>query len=143
MKLDLECIRSILIWIEENQVMKKKGNKDDGSFTGKPKKIISKDIIESGKLDYSEEDILYSLLQMNESGLIKADWVKNDIGPNYYKIRDITPEGHDFLGNIRSNDNWDKTKSAASKVGATTLKAMVDIAGKVVSGIIKQVVTGG
>jgi len=46
--------------------------------------------------------------------------------------------GHEFLGNIRTNENWQKTKFIASKVGAATLDVFSKIAVKLVSDSITQ-----
>ena len=74
---------------------------------------------------------------MVESDLLDGRLV-NTNGANNYLIEDITPMGHEFLGNIRSNENWQKTKSIASKVGAATLDVFSKIAVKLVSDSITQ-----
>nr|WP_242851552.1 DUF2513 domain-containing protein [Clostridium sp. DMHC 10] len=52
-------------------------------------------------------------------------------------IHDLSPYGHEFLANIRSDTNWSKTKEIASKVGSFSLDALSKIAVSVVTSLIK------
>ena len=61
--------------------------------------------------EYSHEDILYSLIKLEEAGFIKGRVKSYDNWKNtVVSISDITYEGHQFLSNIRSNTIWEKVK---------------------------------
>jgi hypothetical protein len=132
MKLNPDCIRDILLWLEENQKIEVlSGMTTEIMSTEMPKYIPG----------YSNEDVLYSIKQMTESYLLSA--VKMDVnGADWYRIKDITPAGHEFLGNIRSPENWQKTKSIASKIGAVTIDVLSKVAGSVVAELIKNSIGG-
>lgn len=59
------------------------------------------------------------------------------IGANY-TIEDITPQGHEFLGNTRNKENWVKTKEIAEKAENFTLSALGQIASGVASTAINK-----
>lgn len=54
-----------------------------------------------------------------------------------YYVADISPKAHEFLANIRKDTIWQKTKDTASKIGASSLSVLCQIASSVVSEIVK------
>ena len=52
-------------------------------------------------------------------------------------IQDLSPSGHQFLADIRSDNNWNKTKSIAKTVGTSSLTAIKEIATNVIAEVIK------
>ena len=54
------------------------------------------------------------------------------------EIAALTPEGHRFLADVRSDPVWSRTKAVASKVGAWSLDTLSKIASNVVSDLIKM-----
>ena len=128
MKLNPDCIRTILIWLEENQGI--------DARTGRPREIISTELPKY-ITEFSNEDVLYSVRQMILDGFLQARPM-DVAGADLYLVEDIMPKGHDFLGNIRSEDNWKRTKSIAGKVGAITLDVLSTIAAKVVAEVIAK-----
>ena len=87
--------------------------------------------------EFSSGDILYSVKQMIMDEFLQARPLQVS-GAELYWIEDITPKGHDFLGNIRSEDNWKRTKSMAGRVGATTLDVLSTIAAKAIDEVIAK-----
>ena len=53
-------------------------------------------------------------------------------------ISDLTPFGHEFISNIRSNNIWSKTKSIAEIVGSKSLDALVNISSGVIAKVIEH-----
>lgn len=133
MKLNPDCVRDILLWLEENQEMEQGW---DGALTGYVKNYVSTDIPQYIE-NHSGADVLYSINQMIKSGLLSGKDMRID-GAAIYLITDITPKGHEFLGNIRTEENWKKTKGIASKVGAVTLTAISQISARIIAEAIKQ-----
>lgn len=96
MRLNLDCIRDILIAAEEVITFDKPFSyeRDDDS------KLSS---------TYSHDEIIYHIRQAKDSGLITtSDFY--DSGEFVY-ITDLTPEGHEFLANIRTDTVWKSLKS--------------------------------
>lgn len=84
---------------------------------------------------YSEDEIFYHFRQAGLSGLLfKAEF---DMAHNFYAI-DLSPSGHNFLSNIRSDNNWNKTKSIAKNVGSFSMDALKEISASVISNLINS-----
>ncbi|WOY88151.1 DUF2513 domain-containing protein [Ligilactobacillus murinus] len=122
MRLNPDCIRDVLIVVEDNSSFSKLVTLEDFS---------NSDIFQK----YDMETISYHIRQAKESGLL--------LGATFYlggefTIQDLSPEGHKFLANIREDKNWTKTKAIATKVGSTSLNALASIATNVISTAINQ-----
>ena len=53
-------------------------------------------------------------------------------------IKDLSPAGHEFIANIRSDSNWKKVKDISKNIGSSSLNALTQIAVSVVSSLIKD-----
>lgn len=110
MRLNPNCIRDILITVEENS--------DFYHMTEykieEPFKTLS---------DYSHEEIIYHIMQCQKSGLI--DDVHYYDGGNHTDIRDLSPRGHEFLANIRNDSVW---KKVISKGAGASLPVIIELA---------------
>lgn len=126
MKLNNDLIRDILLTIEE--------------YTGYEKPVSFYKPYEAEEnthpliKDYSKEEFFYHLKQCEMSGLIK---IMLETG-EYTTVSYLTPLGHEFLENIRSNTVWNKTKSISKKLGLKSLDAVIKISTSVITEIIKQ-----
>lgn len=99
MKLDPNCIRCILLYVEDNSTFSK-------SIT------YSFDSIPEYLNAYSHEKIIYHISQCFQSGLLSnVHFYENG---KIIKISDLTPSGHEFLSNIRDDSLWKKILSKAS-----------------------------
>ena len=56
-------------------------------------------------------------------------------------ISRITPDGHRFLENIRSDTNWEKVKSVAKKAGSFSTDVIIEIAKNVAVEAAKHFLT--
>lgn len=124
MKLNPDCIRSILLAVEENT--------DYGSFM----RYSSSSEYEHLK-PFSYEEVMYHIKQSEISGLL--------LKVNYFLgagagclIHDLSPSGHEFLANIRLDTNWNKTKDIAKNVGSYSLDALTKIATGVITSLINS-----
>lgn len=122
MKLDPDCLRDILLLVEEKS-----------SFEGM---ISSSDFINSDLNNkYGTEKIFYHIKQAEMSNLItKVEWM---MGSDFL-FSDLTPEGHKFINDIRNDQNWKKTKSVAKSIGSFSLDALKSIASGVITAAIKK-----
>ena len=122
MRLNPDCVRDILIAIEETANFQEA--------------INNKQLEKSAILQpYSSSEILYHLRQLSWAELIQEFDFYGDTG---YSILDLSPKGHEFLNNIRSNDNWDKVKELSKKVGSHSLSALQQIATGVITASINH-----
>ncbi len=121
MKLDYDCIRYILISIE---------NSDN------PRLLASSLSNET----YSVNTILYHIGCLLDVHYLDVGKPLNTLGSQYndYFIFRITMQGHQFLDSIRNTDIWNKTKSTAKEIGATTLNSILKISESIIASLISS-----
>lgn len=124
MKLNNDCIRDILITIESIEY-------DSWYTMEKLDELLP---------DYSYDELQYHCVQLLDAGLIKAQPIQmlGKIYPQISRITDLTYSGHQFLADIRSDTNWNKTKEIAKNVGSESLHSLKDIAVAVVTSAIQS-----
>ena len=145
MKLNLDCIRDILICIEDNTDLRTccyfidTGLPDaavlqiEGSLPATPR--YEESLINV----YGNDPLIYHVNYIANAGLAyRAD---ADANPHQVVISDLTPKGHDFLANIRNNDNWAKVKDIATKAGVSGLNAAIKIATGVASTLLERLIS--
>ncbi|WP_315074198.1 DUF2513 domain-containing protein [uncultured Clostridium sp.] len=121
MKLNPDCVRDILFTVEEHSTLDRGVNYPDEEL----EKLS----------DYSKDEILYHIKQCELSGLVtEVSWF---LGGTCY-ISYLSPIGHEFLADIRSDTNWNKTKDVAKKVGSFSLSTLKDISAQVIAEVIKK-----
>lgn len=112
MKLNIDCVRDVLLEFEEFPM----GNYNVSSFA----KTVGK---------YGHENTLYALAKLYEANYINGDIAADEGG--YYHclvIYDITFYGHEFLSTIRHPNVWQRLKDATLDGGTASLKVIGDIA---------------
>ncbi len=120
MQIDNDCIRNILFTIEEHS-------------TYSSACCMREALQKYPKLEtYDVEKINYHLRYLEMKGLIfKPE-------PNFIFDYDLTPSGHEFISNIRDNNNWNKIKGISSSIGFASLKVVSAIAEGVATAAINQ-----
>lgn len=119
MELNKDCVRDILLKCEELLQMN-----DDGTMN----------VLQSGDLkevlpDYDLSVIKYSVLKMDEADLINARIISfDDSIVGEFLIFDITYFGHEFIEQIKDDNNWNKVKDVAKKVGSSSIDILLQIA---------------
>ena len=131
MKLDLDCVRDVLLTIGEQQAMKVTGL---GQIRSVPLTIRS---IADCLKDYDKADIAYTLVILKEGGFVDANISQTDSIIANIVINRLTYSGHEYLQSIKDNTNWNKVKSVATKLGAYSLSFVGDIAKSVLSSAIQ------
>lgn len=140
MRLNMDCIRSILLCVEENTGLRKYCS------------FIDKDLeaATSSVFGESEETLPYQtelLKKYNNDVLIyhikyciSAELIISSDQSSDYKILifDLTPKGHEFLSSIRENSNWTKTKEIGGKIGSFSLSMVSKIAEGIATAYLKQ-----
>lgn len=122
MKLNPDCIRDILFTVEENTSFQTQMNYPVETEYSRLKA-------------YSIDEVFYHIKQCKLSNLItEVNWFLGGA----CMIQDLSPKGHEFLANIRSDTNWAKTKEVASNVGSFSLDILSKIAVNIVSSLINK-----
>lgn len=121
MRLNPDCVRDILLQVEENSFRIEHSDRNINfpfeSFTFL-------------KL-YSYEEVAYHLKQCDLMNFIE---MKRYLG--YIDVYDLYPAGHSFLANIRNENNWNKTKNIAKNIGSFSIDTLKDVASNVISNLI-------
>lgn len=102
MKLNVDCIRAILLEVEKVPYGES----------------LPFQTLVSALSDYSTDDISYSVLKLKEADYIEAIILHADDTAIIYEITDITYNGHQFLETIRDAKVWKETKKYVTKLEA-------------------------
>lgn len=111
MKLDIDCMRDILLYME--------------TFNYQEEKHIS---IVHKELKYTPDTIDYTILKLKEADFITTLFLDLYDGIQIINLCDITYEGHQFLEAIRPESIWKPTKKIGAKIGASTISGITQIA---------------
>lgn len=108
-----ECVRDVLLAVESCALGKH----------------LNLDTLGEQLPQYSQEDLWYTVLKLDEGGYLDVVTVpvQRQTIPGIKSINDLTFLGHEFLNTIRSDSIWEKTKTTAKKAGVFSLKAIFDI----------------
>ena len=127
MTLNTDCIRDVLIYLEDNLVMNQYNNIQEISINK-----IATDLSNN----YSEKDIIYTLIQLiNEQfvvGHIRPIGKNNKIS-GY--VKDISWTGHELLNSIRPQPVWNVVKQNALKFGIASVRGLASLAGSVINAV--------
>lgn len=140
MKLNLDCIRQILLCVEEHTGLRKACFFIDSGLEESEIMIGNSPIpfpdYQSKLLEkFSNDELIYHLNYCVESDLLTTN---ESYGLYQIFIMDLTPKGHDFLENIRDSKVWSNVKDIASKVGSKSLDSIIQISSNVIAQLIKS-----
>lgn len=123
MKLNHECVRDLLLFIEDAL--------EYGTYANAERIVLK---------DYSKNVIVYTADKLLEAGYIggsRHEYSGHDNLPSI-GISSITWEGHKFLDSIRDDSVWKNTKNILSGFSSVSLGIVSNVASQVISHIIKQ-----
>ena len=123
MKLNPDCIRDILIAMEEQPF-------------NHP--VEFDDMLPQLANHYNSDVVEYTALKLKEAGFIRAITSSDTEGEYLVTFLDITYSGHQFLANVRSVNIWNNVKEVSKKVGSNSVSAISQIASGVIMAIIKS-----
>ena len=139
MKLNSDCVRDTLIYIEEHLQMNEYNRIKEISLLSITNGLIDK---------YDEKDIAYTVFQLMDAhfirGNINTPGRNNKVIANIY---DITWAGHDLLNSIRPQPVWNAVKQNATNLGIKSIRGLASLAGNVVNAVatnpdvINQIIT--
>lgn len=117
MKLNHDCVRACMLYLEENLDMKSRINLVGVHLNG-----------------YSDDDVLYSFIKLSEAGFINGKPQPAGNNPAYvFMTTSITYEGHKFIDSVRDDKVWSATKKISSKVASISIEMLTTIATNVLS----------
>lgn len=131
MKLNPDCIRDVLLYLEENL-----------TISNRVFNPITLSTLQNSLSKYSKEDVFYSVYNLRQIGFIEGRF--NDVSNmkmQFCDIENITYAGHQFLATVKPETIWNKTKSVVSKVGVHTLAFIEGVAHDMAVESAKQAVT--
>lgn len=136
MKLDKDCIRLVLLYVEGHCVYKTNKFGDKTMHNVNLYELTHAEEF-SG---ISENDIRYTIIKLLEGGYIKGTLIPKNSGLNFdiVNISQLTLRGHDLLDNIRPEQVWSKTKNILQKVGDFSLGIMSQVAGETMAAYTKS-----
>lgn len=126
MRLNPDCIRLVLLYLEENLTMNSNGITNSISYSD-----ISLE-------DFSKEEIIYTLIKLDEADFINIYISYANNALYALLVNSITYDGHMFLENIRNNSIWDKTKEKAKAIGSLSIPILQTISSNILLNSIKN-----
>lgn len=139
MKLNLDCVRQILLCVEENTDLRKycffidSDLEETVTSLGDPP-IPIPDYQANLLKKFDNNELIYHIRYCVQADLL---YLNGSFDVYQIVIPDLTPKGHDFLENIRDNQVWAGVKSISTKVGSKSLDAITQIASNVITQLIK------
>lgn len=130
MKLNYDCIRSVLLELEKNldidEDLRRVYVPIENLFQQLPK--------------YEPKDILYTVEKLSEAGYIKASIQYAGRMFNDGQVESITYQGHEFLESVRNNKLWENVKSILSKLGTASPPVICEAAKRVISSTLQGLI---
>lgn len=124
MELNFDCMRDVLLYFRENLKL----NTDQNDPKIKSFNMInSTNLYNIPELEYSSDDICYSIFNLVECGFLQG-YSKGGDKVILYAIENITFAGHQFLNNIQEPTVWNKTKQILRKLGGASLTVIGQVA---------------
>lgn len=114
MRLNPDCIRAILLTVEEYTGFKKLMNVDEKHYAQYP--LLQ---------EFEFDEIAYHIVQCNLSGYFL------DFAHQYgdrFMIVGLSPNGHEFVENVRISSHWNEIKKIADSTGSKSLKVVSQLA---------------
>lgn len=103
MKLDYDCVRDLLLVLEEKlQFIEREDGFENPS-------LFFADVKASMK-SYSKSSVLYTTQKLSEAGYIKIITIEGDDLADDMLYNEITFAGHQYLDSIRSDSIWNEVK---------------------------------
>ena len=116
MFLNTDCVRDVLLYIEEQDNMELNGNL---------KRIKLEKIKEHFSKKYTEEDVQYSVKNLFQGGFLEGNY--NEDANHHFTgcyIYDVTYNGHIFADSIRPESIWKKSKDKIKTLGISSIKML-------------------
>lgn len=144
MRLDIDCLRDVLLCIEEHT-----GLRNYCYFIDKELESIANNMGSVSPIQAYQEKLLEKYdndtLLYHVHFCVEAEFAKTSLEQSRYKmwIADLTPKGHEFLANIRDTKQWTTVKKGLAAVRNYSLSAISSVAQGVTSAAINAYLSQG
>lgn len=131
MKLNPDCVRDTLLYLEENLAINCKNN----TFEFITLNQLTTCMLEKYS-QYTEEDIWYTVYNLKQVHFIEGRI--NDAGNHkmmFCNIENISWSGHQFLSTVRPDTIWEATKNKAKEIGGMSIQGLSMIAMTIMQGL--------
>lgn len=128
MKLNYDCLRQILLTIEEDLVWE-----NDLTYCRLNLRYMVQKLPK-----FSTADIAYTSKIAIEADLIEGCLHDCDSGILDISYFGLTYEGHQFIDTVRENKIWKKTKEIISSVGGASLSVITSVANDCLTNFISK-----
>lgn len=121
MQLTPDCIRDVLLELETLHIGAHKV-----------------DAFQNCLLDYSYEQILYTLIKLFEGGYVNA-WLNRSSDGKIitFLVYEMTFQGHEFLEKIRSDTIWNqKLKPVFTNIGSMSFEVISSVANSAITSLV-------
>lgn len=137
MKLNPECVRDILLYLEENNTLIHH-NSNEKRIQHKEISIFELAEIMLNEYNYEYDEALYAIEKLMEIGYVKYGGISTGSGHSiiFGNIYDITYQGHNFLNTIRSQSIWKATVSGAKKIGSMSIHTLTTLSMEIMKAIV-------
>lgn len=117
MRLNPDCIRDIMLTLEEKLIIDEDGKTISLSF---------EEVSQMSSLKHYEKPILFfHLNELFECNMLKSG--KRYINESHPQIANITNNGYMFIDSIKSDTKWTKFKTSLKSIGTLTLPTLLEI----------------
>lgn len=130
MKLDIDCVREVLLYLENMETYVTDDDGDitlQGSYLGQICQAIP---------NYPKEQIFYTLKTLEDGGFLNmtTKWASNSV--HFCHVSSLTYDGHELLESVRDEKHWSAIKTGLAAVRNYSLSAVASIAEGVTSAAI-------
>lgn len=143
MKLNPDCVRDLMLFLEDKTFIMQAG-KTGGRFHAIDPSL-AKDI--QPLTQYSPEEILYHIIQLSESGYIVTDFKFNPHGEYsdfaLSRVFYLTPKGHEFSASMDEQKHWEKAKKILASIGNVSLAVIEAVSSGVAGAAIDHLLNQG
>lgn len=134
MKINPDCIRDVLLYLEENLAYNH--DRQDGiEHNTITMYTIAEDL--HNQKGYETDDVNYSVEKLLEIRYIISSGESRGRNNSilYCPISDISYNGHMFLNTIRPKTIWEATKSKAKQIGGMSIHSLSMISSTIMQGL--------
>lgn len=118
MKLDYDCVRDLLLTLEEELEGITVDDDVFGEYIAYPSVLLSAICQNEHLKKWDKKDIIYCTIKIKEAGFIDIDEMKNTYSIADIEYFSITYQGHQYLDNVRDITVWEKIKNMLCSKGA-------------------------
>ncbi|MGN1303728.1 MAG: DUF2513 domain-containing protein [Oscillospiraceae bacterium] len=129
MNLNYDCVRDLLLCLEENLTCETEIVSQKVRFN-----TISLNTVCNSLPNYTREDVTYTAVKLKEANFIEMQVIGNPSHISSISFESITFSGHQYLDSIKSSSVWEEVKQTfKSKAIELSLNAIMIVAKNVIS----------